>query len=208
MRNFTKILVVPILGIFSLFVFSTYVNAASTGSALCSVTPASGSIAQNGELSFIVNSNVPSTSSDYVYVSATNFSNGLYSDLGPGKVIPVGSSSVNFKVYAQNFAEAGGQTFKVNCSKGAPVGGSPGGGAPEVLDIATISLNVTGVATGGGFSGSTDCSIPDISLPPNSSAVLNFKLPTSTMPIVSGLIEIAGISNNQEGDGMEILKLS
>ena len=57
-------------------------------------------------------------------------------------------------------------------------------------------MNVTGVATGGGFSGSTDCSIPDISLPPNSSAVLNFKLPTSTMPIVSGLIEIAGISNN------------
>lgn len=129
--------------------FSAHVNAASVGSAICSVTPASGSIAQNGELSFTVSTNATSTGVDLVLISVTNFSNGVYSDIGPGRAIPVGANSLSFKVHAGNNAETGNKTFKVYCSRDTYVGGSAGGGTAQILDSATVSLNVTGTNPSG-----------------------------------------------------------
>ncbi|MFZ3011454.1 MAG: peptidoglycan-binding domain-containing protein [Minisyncoccia bacterium] len=134
----------------SLIVPPIYTEAASVGPAACSVSPASASMSQSSSLLFTVTSDRPSVSGDYVYVTAKEFSKGVYSSLNVGKVIPIGASSLDFRVYAENTAEAGSKTFKVYCSTGCPMSGCPSGGSAEVLGSATVSLNITGSNISGG----------------------------------------------------------
>ncbi len=155
------------------------VPATPTGSATCSVTPGSATINQDGTLDFKVSSSESSTGGNYVYVVARDFPSGIFSDVGVGKVIPVGGTSVDFKVYALTNAVPGNKTFKVYCSTGCPVSGCPSGGSPDVIGTATVNLTVTGTnpsgggsGSGGGSTGSASCSIPNVSIPANSSLYL------------------------------------
>lgn len=163
-----------------------------TGPATCSVAPGSATIDQNGTLSFKVSSSQSSTGGNYVYVVAKDFSSGIYSDLGVGKVIPAGGTSVDFKIYALNNAEPGNKTFKVYCSTGCPVSGCPSGGSAEIIGQASVNLAVTGTnpsgggsGSGGGSSGSASCGIPNVSIPPNSS------MPVSVSTSVGGAGEVS-----------------
>jgi hypothetical protein len=144
MKNFNKILGIIVLVVVGLVATSINTEAASVGTDICSVSPGSATLPQSSSLLFTVASNRPSTSVDYVYVTAREFSKGVYSDLYTGKVFPVGASSLDFRVYAENTAEAGNKTFKVYCSTGCPMSGCPSGGFPEVLGSATVTLNITG----------------------------------------------------------------
>ncbi|TSC60571.1 MAG: hypothetical protein LiPW15_449 [Parcubacteria group bacterium LiPW_15] len=157
------------------------VPAAPTGPATCSVTPGSATINQDGTLDFTVNSN-QAIGGNYVYVVARDFSSGIFSDVGVGKVISPGANSVGFKLYALSNAMTGNKTFKVVCSTGCPVSGCPSGGSAEIIGSATVNLIVTGTnpsgggGTGGGSGGGTgsaSCSVPNVSIPANSSLYLS-----------------------------------
>lgn len=144
MKNFNKIFGIVVLTVLGSIIFSTYTQAASVGPAVCSVSPASATMPQSSSLLFTVTSDRPSVSGDYVYVTAKEFSKGVYSDLYTGKVFPIGASSLDFRVYAENTAEAGSKTFKVYCTTGCPMFGCPSGGSAEVLGSATVNLSITG----------------------------------------------------------------
>ena len=168
--------------------------ATPTGPASCSVTPGSATINQDGTLDFKVGSSQSSTGGNYVYVVARDFSSGIFSDIGVGKVIPVGGTSVDFKVYALTNAATGNNTFKVYCSTGCPVSGCPSGGSAEIIGSATVNLTVTGTnpagggGTGGGSGGGTgsaSCSVPNVSIPANSSLYLSIEASVGTVGDVS-----------------------
>jgi len=219
MKNLNKILVVIMVVIIGLTMFSVSVEAASIGPATCSVSPGSVIIPQGAQLGFTATSNHPSTAGDYVYVSAQEFSSGVSSDLGVGKVIPVGSTSIDFKIYTASNAKTGSHTFKVYCATSCPVSGCPGGGSPEILGYTTVSVNVSGTdvsgpGTGAGFD-SDSCKVGSLILPPNSSDRVRIgfdsgegNLSFSATPIDSGISGVSAYPNvrigrNQNGSGRE-----
>ena len=144
MKKLSKIFLAVILTVVGLTVFLTHAEAESVGPTACSISPGSASMSQSSSVVFTATSDRPSVSGDYVYVTAREFSNGVYSDINVGKVIPIGASSLDFRVYAQNTAEAGSKTFKVYCSTGCPFGGCPSGGVSETLGSAIVNLTVEG----------------------------------------------------------------
>ena len=190
-----KILIISILMMIGLAIFYTKTEAASVGPASCSVTPASVTMGQGGAYDLSVSIDRASVGTDSVYVSAMEFQAGAYSDLGA--VVQASSSSANIKIYTTDTAKVGSGTFKVYCSTGCSKASCPGGGSPDVIGSATVSLNITGtdvevVPTGGGDtgSGSSSCKIPSVSIPPNSSLLI----PIYTKRISSGTLSFSGLS--------------
>jgi hypothetical protein len=192
-----KILITSILVIVGLVIFCTKTEATSVGPASCSVSPASVTMGQGGAYDLSVSIDRASVGTNSVYVSAMEFQAGAYSDLGA--VVPAGSSSANIKIYTTDTAKVGSGTFKVYCSTGCSKASCPGGGSPDVIGSATISLNITGtdvevVPTGGGDtgSGSSSCKIPSVSIPPNSSLLI----PIYTKKVSSGTLSFSGLSGS------------
>jgi len=198
MKKLSKIFLAVIFTVVGLLaVFFTNTEAASVGPASCSVTPASVTMGQGGAYDLSVSIDRASVGTDSVYVSAMEFQTGAYSDLGA--VVPASSSSANIKIYTTETAKVGSGTFKVYCSTGCSKASCPGGGSPDVVGSAIVSLNITGtdvevVPTGGGDtgSGSSSCKIPSVSIPPNSSLLI----PIYTKRISSGTLSFSGLSGS------------